>query len=132
MLNGELTAAQLPEAWNNIMEELLGVIPPSDREGCLQDIHWSSISFGYFPTYALGNLYAAQLYKSAVEQDPKISEDLSKGSVQTLLSWLVENVHQYGRKFSPGEIVQQATGKPLGHGDFVAYVTEKFTQVYNL
>ncbi len=132
MLNGDLTAAQLPEAWNNKMEELLGIVPPSDREGCLQDIHWSSISFGYFPTYALGNLYAAQLYKSAVEQDPKISEDLSRGSVQALLSWLVENVHQHGRKFTPGEIVQRATGKPLGHGDFIAYVTEKFTQIYNL
>jgi carboxypeptidase Taq len=132
MLNGELQAKDLPTAWNDKMQHLLGIVPPNDTEGCLQDIHWSSISFGYFPTYALGNLYAAQLFDAAVDQEPLIIEDLTEGNTGSLLKWLRTNIHQHGRKFTPTEIVQRATGAPLSHEAFVNYVTGKFSEIYEL
>jgi carboxypeptidase Taq len=132
MLNGDLVAAELPTAWNDKMQELLGVVPPDDREGCLQDIHWSRPSFGYFPTYALGNLYAAQFYEAAVATDPRIPQQMAEGNTEALLAWLRENIHQHGRKYTPAELVQRVTGRPLSHRPFVRYVTAKFTEVYNL
>lgn len=132
MLNGELTAADMPEAWNSKMEELLGITPPTDTEGCLQDVHWSRPGFGYFPTYALGNLYAAQLYEAATTQEPAIQEEMAQGKTDALLTWLRQNIHQHGRKFPPAELVQRATGSPLTHEPFVRYVTTKFSDIYAL
>jgi carboxypeptidase Taq len=114
------------------MQQLLGVAPPTDREGCLQDIHWSYPNFGYFPTYALGNLYAAQFYQAALSQEPRLGEELAQGQTDRLLQWLRHNIHRHGRKFLPGELVQQITGRPLGHQPFVDYVTEKFGDIYEL
>jgi len=132
MLNGDLDVADLPGAWSEKMDQLLGVVPPDDSLGCLQDIHWSSPGFGYFPTYALGNLYAAQFYEAAVSQEPTIAEEMALGKTHSLLSWLRENVHQHGRKFSPGELIQRATGAPLSHEPFVRYVTAKFAEICGL
>ncbi|MDT8306375.1 MAG: carboxypeptidase M32 [Anaerolineae bacterium] len=132
LINGEVAAADLPEAWNEKMQALLGITPPTNREGVLQDIHWTWPSFGYFPTYALGNLYAAQFYAAASEQEPQILEEKEAGKTDTLLAWLRENVHQHGRKFPPAELVQRATGRALSHEPFVAYVTKKFSDVYAL
>ncbi len=132
MLNGELAAKDLPEAWNAKMAELLGVVPPTDAQGCLQDVHWTRPGFGYFPTYALGNLYAAQFYETAVSQNPTIGEEMEKGQTASLLEWLRENIHQHGRKFTPGELVQRVTGKPLSHAAFLRYATAKFSKLYNL
>lgn len=132
MLNGDLAAADLPAAWNDKMQELLGVVPPTDREGCLQDIHWSSPNFGYFPTYALGNLYAAQFYRAALSQEPHLAGELAQGKTEGLLQWLRHNIHRHGRKFLPTELVQQITGRPLSHKPFVDYVTEKFSAIYEL
>lgn len=132
LLNGDLAAADLPEAWNAKMRELLGVVPATDVEGCLQDIHWSGPSFGYFPTYALGNLYAAQFFETAVSQEPAIQEQLSNGETNALLGWLRENIHQHGRKFTPGELVQRITGAPLSHKPFVKYAVAKFSDIYAL
>lgn len=132
MLNGELKAADLPEAWNEKMEALLGVVPPNDALGCLQDVHWTRPGFGYFPTYALGNLYAAQLFETAVSQNPSIQVELNEGKTEALVGWLRENVHQHGRKFPPRELIQRATGKSLSHKPFVEYATQKFSEIYNL
>ena len=132
MLNGELAVANLPTAWNDKMQELLGVVPSTDSLGCLQDIHWTRPGFGYFPTYALGNLYAAQLYETAVSQNPIIAEEMAQGKTTALVAWLRENIHQHGRKFTPSELVQQATGNPLTHKPFMRYVTQKFSQIYDL
>jgi carboxypeptidase Taq len=79
LLNGDLAVADLPTAWNDKMQALLGVVPPTDSEGCLQDVHWTRPGFGYFPTYALGNLYAAQFYETAVAQNPTIAEEMAQG-----------------------------------------------------
>ena len=132
MVNGDLTAAQVPDAWNSKMEELLGVVPPDDAQGCLQDIHWTGTSFGYFPTYALGNFYSVQLLDAAVEQNPQIQTDLDAGNTQSLKKWLGENIHQHGKKFDPPELVTKATGRPLDHQPFVDYVNKKFGELYQL
>lgn len=132
MLNGDLAVADLPTAWNDKMQALLGVAPPDDREGCLQDVHWTRPGFGYFPTYALGNLYAAQFYETAVAQEPGIAEGLAEGRTGPLLDWLRENIHQHGRKFTPGELVMRVTGQPLSHQAFMRYVRSKFGELYGL
>ncbi|WP_420643904.1 carboxypeptidase M32 [Candidatus Leptofilum sp.] len=132
MLNGDLRVTDLPTAWNDKMDELVGVVPPTDSQGCLQDVHWTRPGFGYFPTYALGNLYAAQFYETAVSQNPTIAEEMAQGKTQALVNWLRENIHQHGRKFTPSELVQKATGRPLTHEPFIRYVTQKFSQIYEL
>jgi carboxypeptidase Taq len=132
MLNGDLLAQDLPAAWRDKFQELLGVVPPTDTEGCLQDVHWSKIYFGYFPTYALGNLYAAQLFETAVAQNPAITDELSRGQTTALVAWMRENIHQHGKKYTPRELIQRATGQPLSHEPFVRYVTTKFSDIYGL
>lgn len=132
MLSGDLTAKELPTAWNDKMNELLGIVPQTDSEGCLQDVHWTRPGFGYFPTYALGNLYAAQLYATATQQQPDIPEQLARGDTSGIVTWLRKHVHQHGRKYPPAELIQRATGKPLSHEPFVQYVTKKFSEIYEL
>ncbi|MFO7682079.1 MAG: carboxypeptidase M32 [Chloroflexota bacterium] len=132
MLNGELAAKYLPQAWNAKMETLLGIIPPNDSEGCLQDVHWTRPGFGYFPTYALGNLYAAQLWETAVAQHPAIETELAQGKTETLLHWLGANIHQHGHKFTPGELIRRVTGQPLSHDAFMRYAAAKFSDIYGL
>ena len=132
LVNDELAAADVPQAWNEKMNDLLGIVPPTDSEGCLQDVHWSRPLFGYFPTYALGNLYAAQFYETAVQQEPAIEQDMIKGNADALVAWLRKNIHQHGRKFTPRELVQRVTGKPLSHEAFVRYATSKFGSIYDL
>lgn len=132
LLMGDLAVADLPTAWNDKMNELLGVVPPTDTEGCLQDVHWTRPGFGYFPTYALGNLYAAQFFEAATEQNPTIATEMAEGKTDALMVWLGENIHQHGRKFTAGELAQRASGKPLSHEAFMRYVTTKFTDLYNL
>ncbi|MDX1663228.1 MAG: carboxypeptidase M32 [Candidatus Promineifilaceae bacterium] len=132
LVKGDFTAKHTPSAWNSKMESLLGVVPPTDSQGVLQDIHWTWPSFGYFPTYALGNLYAAQLFDAAVKETPAIEAEMEAGKTDALLGWLRENVHQHGRKFLPTELIERATGSPLRHEPFVEYVKKKFSDVYGL
>jgi carboxypeptidase Taq len=132
MLNGDLAVADLPAAWNDKMQELLGIVPPDDRQGCLQDVHWTRPGFGYFPTYALGNLYAAQFYETAVAQEPAIAAELDAGRTGALVAWLRENIHRHGRKFTPGDLVERVTGRPLSHTAFMRYATAKFGELYAL
>ena len=88
--------------------------------------------FGYFPTYALGNLYAAQFYETAVAQEPAIAEEMAVGKTDALLDWLRVNIHQHGKKFTPRELVERVTGRPLGYEAFVRYATTKFSAIYEL
>jgi carboxypeptidase Taq len=88
--------------------------------------------FGYFPTYALGNLYAAQFYETAVAQEPAIGEEMALGKTDALVGWLRENIHQHGKKFTPRELVQRVTGRPLGYEAFMRYATTKFSAIYEL
>lgn len=132
MLNGDLAVRDLPAAWNTKMQELIGITPPNDKEGCLQDVHWSRPGFGYFPTYALGNLYGAQFFETAVAQNPAIPEELEKGKTDALVAWLRVNIHQHGKKFTPGELVRRVTGQPLSHDAFMRYMRAKFGELYEL
>ena len=132
MLNGEVAVKDLPDAWAAKMESLVGVVPPTDTQGCLQDVHWTRPGFGYFPTYALGNLYAAQFYATMREQNPQIGVDMANGDPSSFVAWHAENIHQHGRKFPPKELVMRATGQPLSPQPFIDYVTEKFTTIYEL
>lgn len=132
LITGEMRADDLPVAWRERMQAYLGVVPPDDRDGVMQDTHWSGGSIGYFPTYALGNVLSAQIYETALAEHPEIPEEMAQGRFGTLFGWLVERVYRHGRKFLPKDLVQRVTGRPLGHGPYVAYLTRKFAELYGL
>jgi carboxypeptidase Taq len=108
------------------MVELLGIKPSHDGEGVLQDIHWSMGSFGYFPTYALGTLYAAQFYSSLLKDHPQVLQEIEQGKYGTIVQWLREKVHTHGKIFTAEELCRQITGSPIDPGYFLRYVREKY------
>jgi carboxypeptidase Taq len=128
MLSGELAVKDLPEAWNAGMEQRLGIRPGNDVEGCLQDIHWAVGSFGYFPSYALGAVIAAQLYESLRADVPALDEQIAHGEFSGLFGWLRTNVHGVGAKVTVHELMKAATGKPLSAVGFVRYVESKYLE----
>lgn len=132
LMAGKLTVADVPEAWNALMQELLGITPPDDGQGCLQDIHWSLGVFGYFPTYALGNLYAAQFFAAAQRAMPELDAQFARGELRPLREWLRANIHQHGQRYRATELVEVVTGKPLSAQPFVAYLHGKFGPLYGL
>ena len=132
LLNGSLAVENVPEAWRAKMKELLGITPPSDAEGCLQDIHWSMGTFGYFPTYALGNLYAAQLFGAAREAIPDFFVRIGRGEFGTLREWLRTNVHRHGQRYRAAELIHRLTGRPLSVQPFMDYIHLKYGPVYGL
>jgi carboxypeptidase Taq len=132
MLEGKLKVKDLPEAWRARFKTYLGIDVPNDRDGALQDIHWSGVSFGIFPGYTLGNLIGAQLMEKARADMPGQEGQIEKGEFATLLGWLRKNLHQHGRKFTPNELLERATGKPLTAEPWIAYVRQKFGALYGL
>ncbi len=132
LFRGELEPADLPEAWNAKMLELLGLTPPDFSSGVMQDVHWSAGLFGYFPTYTLGNIMAAQLF-AAAERDLGEQEGLfAKGNFKPLLQWLRERVHAHGRRFRPRDLIREATGEELDSGHLISYLEKKAATVYGL
>lgn len=132
LIAGRLDVADVPRAWNEKMGDLVGVRPPDNRQGCLQDIHWSMGVFGYFPTYALGNLYAAQFFEAARRDVPDLTDRIRRGDLRTLLEWLRENIHRHGQRYRAGELAQRLTGRDLSVEPFMTYLREKFTPLYGL
>ena len=128
LLSGELAVRDLPEAWNAGMEQRLGIRPANDMEGCLQDIHWAVGSFGYFPSYALGAVIAAQLYDSLRADVPALDEQLARGEFGGLLDWLRTNVYGLGSKMLVQDLLKGATGKPLSATSFIRYVEAKYLE----
>jgi carboxypeptidase Taq len=126
LIDGALEVAELPAAWARAMEELLGLTPATDRDGCLQDIHWFAGEFGYFPTYTLGALAAAQLFDAATRTDAEIVPGISSGSFVPLLRWLGDNVHGLGARYSRDELLIRATGRPLGTAAFKAHLKTRY------
>lgn len=126
LLNGTLEVADVPEAWNEAFEELFGLTPPDDAHGCLQDIHWSMGGLGYFATYTIGNLNAAQLFQTAL-QSPAIAKGCQQTEYSPLLTWLRENVHRHGSLLNPGELMQSATGRPTEASCYLAHLRNRFT-----
>ncbi len=132
MLERKIQAADLPELWNTKMEEYLGIRPKNDAEGVLQDVHWSGGMIGYFPTYSLGNLLAAQFYNQAVSDRPDIPAQLEQGEYAALLDWMRKKIHVHGAKYTPTELVQRVTGGPIRTAPFLSYVREKYAEIYGL
>jgi carboxypeptidase Taq len=130
LVSGELAVDDLPAAWNAKMEELLGLKPPDDAKGVLQDIHWSGGTFGYFPTYSLGNLYAAQFFSTLKGDVPDWCKQVERGRFQTILAWLKENIHKHARVYPARELCTRVTGEPLNPRYLLEYLEEKFGDIY--
>lgn len=132
ILTGKITVDEAPEVWNSKMRDYLGIAPPSNREGVLQDVHWSMGGMGYFPTYSLGNFLSVQLFDKAAEENPSIPGQIAEGNFTTLFDWLKEHVWQYGRRYFPQELIRKATGRPLETGPYIQYLKTKFGKIYGV
>ncbi|MBX6395491.1 MAG: carboxypeptidase M32 [Alicyclobacillaceae bacterium] len=133
LIGGSLEVRDLPEAWREKSRELLGIVPERDVEGVLQDVHWASGSFGYFPTYTLGNVYAAQFWEAIQREVGDWEQLLRKGELGTIRQWLRDRIHRHGKRLTPMEILAQATGEPRPSADpLIRYWRKKFEPLYNL
>jgi carboxypeptidase Taq len=128
LVDGDLAVLDLPSAWSAGMRELLGVTPPDDRLGCLQDIHWPSGAFGYFPSYTMGAVAASQLFRSATERNPEIRARLAHGDFQPLLTFLGEHVHRQGSRWSTQELLERVTGCPLDAAAFLVHLRRRYLE----
>ena len=133
MLEGRLAVGDLPEAWRAGMAADLGITPPDDRDGCLQDVHWYSGGIGgAFQSYTIGNILAAQFFAAALKAHPEIPGEVARGEFATLLGWLRDNIYRHGAKFPPTELVRRATGAPLRMQPYLGYLREKYGALYEL
>ena len=132
MVEGKVAVKDLPEIWNTNMEEYLGITPSNDAKGVLQDIHWSGGAIGYFSTYALGNLISAQLWEKINKDIPSLSDQIRKGNFAELLAWLRKNIHQYGQKYEPQQLVEKVTGSKITSEPYVRYLKKKYGEIYGL
>jgi carboxypeptidase Taq len=132
LLMGDLPAGDVPGAWNEAMHRLLGVTPPDDAQGCLQDIHWSAGLFGYFPTYTLGNIYAAQLFARAGAELVDLNAAFARGEFAELLGWLRAKVHRQGRRYHSARLIEQATGAPPDPRPLIDALRSKYGTLYQL
>ncbi|AUX08497.1 carboxypeptidase Taq [Halalkaliarchaeum desulfuricum] len=132
LVRGDLEVADVPEVWNDKYEEYLGIRPETDSEGCLQDIHWSHGNFGYFPTYSLGSVMAAQLFSAADEEIDDLEGKIREGEFGPLHEWLSENVHAHGKQYRTNDLVVRATGEDFVADHFTEYVEEKYGELYGL
>lgn len=132
IFNGGAKAADLPALWNDKYKEYLGITPPNNAEGVLQDVHWSGGAFGYFPSYSLGNMYAAQFADTMEREIAGLWTLVGKGDLHPIKDWLAERIYKYGKLRTPSELVQAVTGKPLDPQYLVDYLTKKYTDIYKL
>lgn len=132
LINDRLDIDSVKDAWNKKYKDYLGVSPKNDAEGILQDMHWSDGSFGYFPSYALGNLYGAQMLNKMKKDYKNLYEDLRVGNFLKVHSWLNENVHKYGALYTPTELIKNITGEELNSKYFLEYLNNKYSKIYDL
>lgn len=132
LIDGSLAVKDLPGEWNRLYEQELGVKVPDDRRGCLQDVHWSMGAIGYFPTYTLGTLYAAQLFETAKREIPGLEEGFAKGEFSPLLRWLNAKVHTQGRRYLPEDLCREVTGAPLSADPFMRHLEGKLSPLYGI
>lgn len=132
LVEGHFAVKDLPEIWNSKMNDYLGITPPNDALGVLQDVHWSSGLMGYFSTYALGNMISAQLWQRIREDITDLDLQICTGNFEALLSWLREKIHIHGRKFDPQDLVKNVTGSKIDPSAYVTYLTEKYSAIYGL
>lgn len=132
LINGEVKIEDLPAVWNAKYKEYLGVEPKNDAEGVLQDMHWSGGSFGYFPSYALGNLYGAQFLNKMVKDMPNYHKDIEAGNLGSIHEWLKENIHKHGAVYKPADLIKRVTGEELTAKYFIEYLNKKYESIYKL
>ena len=132
LIEGRLAVADLPEAWNARFQQFFGITVTDDADGVLQDVHWSAGLIGYFPTYALGNLIAGQLWERVHLDVPNLDQRIAAGELAPLREWLIENVHRHGSKFTTSELLERAVGGPISVHPFVRYLKRKLGEVYGL
>jgi carboxypeptidase Taq len=133
LLEGRLAVKDLPEAWRARMQSDLGIKPPDDRDGCLQDVHWYSGGIGGgFQGYTIGNILSAQFYAAALKAHPGIQSEIASGEFGTLRGWLADNLYRHGRKYPPNELIARATGKPMTMRPYLAYLRGKYGELYKL
>jgi carboxypeptidase Taq len=132
ILTGKLKVADLPEAWNAKYTEYLGITPKNDSEGCLQDVHWSMGSIGYFPTYSMGNLLSYQIWKKLREDVGDTDNLMRKGAFQPIHAWLQDKIYSQGQRYTPKELAIRVTGKPMGAEDYLEGLTAKYKDIYSL
>jgi len=131
LIEGSISTKDIPAYWNEHYWKYLGVTVPDDKRGCLQDIHWSHGSFGYFATYSLGSIYAAQLYTAIEKENELVNKEVAEGNTGFILSWLRKNIHQYGRLYTSQDLCNKITGQPLNTKFFIDYASKKFNGIYN-
>ncbi len=132
LINKQIKVKDLPALWNEKVKEYLSIVPSNDSEGVLQDIHWSGGDFGYFPSYALGNLYSAQFYAKASEDIGDLKDHIKNGNIYVFTGWLKNNIHRWGKAYKPMELVKKVTGEALNPQYFINYVKEKFSYIYGI
>jgi carboxypeptidase Taq len=132
LIGGDLAVKDLPEAWNARYRDDLGITPPNDAQGCLQDIHWAAGLVGYFPTYTLGNLYAAQLFARAEAELGGLEAAFAQGDFTGLLTWLRDKIHQNGQRYRAADLIQRATGSIIDHAPLMASLRQKYGPIYGL
>nr|WP_263327552.1 carboxypeptidase M32 [Neobacillus sp. Marseille-Q6967] len=132
LISGELEAKDLPVVWNQKMKEYLGITPSTDSEGVLQDVHWSFGGIGYFPSYSLGNLYAAQILRTIEKEIPDFYQHIENGKFDVIQEWLKDSIHQYGKLYTPNELIVRVTGEELNADYLVEYLEKKYSAVYGL
>ena len=132
MMEGKLAVKDLPEAWNTGMQDYLGITPPDDAKGVLQDVHWSTGLMGYFSTYALGNLVSLQLWERILADIPDLYDQFRRGEFSALLGWLRKNIHRHGSKYEPQELIQRITGSKIDPNPYINYLQTKFGQIYEI
>ena len=130
LFRGDLAVADLPAAWNDKCEELLGCRPSHDGEGVLQDVHWSGGAFGYFPSYCLGNMIAAQNWDQARQVLPNLEDEFAAGDFSRLLDWTRREIHHHGKRYDTSELVEKVTGKPLSPQPLLAYLRDRYGEIY--
>ncbi len=131
LLEGSLSVKDLPKTWNQYYEELLGITPPSDSLGCLQDVHWSFGLIGYFPTYALGNMYACQFFETFQQEEKEWEKKIEKGDFSCMRDWLKQHVHSQGKVYPAKELVRKITGKSLSQKPYISYLNQKYAKIYS-
>ena len=132
LMEGEISVSELPQVWNEKMHDLLGITPKNDKEGVLQDMHWSGGSFGYFPTYAIGTIYSSQLFKQLKNENTNLYTEIGQGNFNSILNWLRENIHKYGRLLTADEIVKKTCGEGLNSKVFIDYLKDKYYALYEV
>lgn len=131
LIEGSIATKDIPAVWNELYKQYLGVDVPDHRQGCLQDVHWSHGSFGYFATYSIGSLYAAQLYAAITAQNPSVEKEISAGDNDTVVNWLKQHIYRHGRYHVSDELCKLATGQTLDAGAFISYATKKYSLIYD-